>query len=528
MSNELHDHWTFIEPDSRLDLLHLEGDIFNSWMQLFYTARCLFSEQTEFPMKNQLAPLLERKEIFSNGIYKNKKGANEIPHSSIFAENFDLERITSISQISYILPREFVLYSEDLFYKKLLNRELLKKEFREPETFSVSEFVKGREQKLNQRQKVYILFDNSSSMNGERLNKLFAAKAICIEYLRKVQREGPQIYFRSFNQEISDLKRIDTAEGIKTLIRHIVELNTFDCFETKIAEAVMKAILDIKGDPAFRQAEIIMITDGLGDVPKNIKDHLGKIKFHLILISGMDINHYLKLFPDRDSLEKSDVINLSKEFSTGLEGYVNLKKVLNQIYDLREISDIFIRIPSLLGERFRFSNVSELALIREIRQSLEKRLQQGPSSREKYEIFQKVQYIIKYLQIMLSNAGSKEIKKAIKEELAYFNHLEGLLMEDEWFSYDLENKRAQIKRKKKKRKREPMVVRKMHQSWWAILWDYLKQAGAIQKHLFRGLHDIVYFTKSYISESYRRYILRRRFRYINKRLRSILNKKTNT
>jgi len=179
----------------------------------------------------------------------------------------------------------------------------------------------------------------------------------------------------------------------------------------------------------------------------------------------LDIDHYLRLFPDRESLEKGDLMQISKDLSTGFDAYVNIKKVLHQVYRLREVADIFIRIPSLLGERFRFSSESELALIRDVRQDLEKRLRQNPSARVKYEIFQKVRYMTKYLRIMLASAASRKIKRLVMEELDRFHTLEERLMEDEWFACELENKRISAERKKGSRECRRSCARRTDRGW---------------------------------------------------------------
>jgi 5S rRNA maturation endonuclease (ribonuclease M5) len=230
--NEIIDHLKFFEPDINSDILQRSNELPKDWMKVFYIARCLFSSNSSFPIKGHLAPLLERKDIFSNDCIKKENDKSETIVKSNMSESINIGRITSVHQISHILPREFIINLEEVFYKKLINRELYKKEFNTPEGYSVSELVNGRESELNKKQKVYILFDNSYSMNGEKFNKIFTAKAICLEYLKNVQKENPQIYFRYFNQAMGPLLRIRKQGQIKDLIKYIISVSTALHYET--------------------------------------------------------------------------------------------------------------------------------------------------------------------------------------------------------------------------------------------------------------------------------------------------------
>jgi len=125
MTNELLDYSIFLEPEGYLDILNKDEEVSKKWIKIFYIARCLFSEESEFPIKGSLAPLMERKEIFP----KDESILEVTQDASLeklnMAEDFDVGRIYSIHQISHILPREFIIYPEDLFYKKLLKTFIL-------------------------------------------------------------------------------------------------------------------------------------------------------------------------------------------------------------------------------------------------------------------------------------------------------------------------------------------------------------------------------------------------------------------
>ncbi len=193
-------------------------------------------------------------------------------------DNFiNLTKMTALRDIARLLPREYFLYSDLIFYKKLANRELIKIDYESPSggITSVDSFLKHHETELKRSQKVYLLFDNSTSMNGEKFKKLFVAKAIAIEYLRRVCREHPQIYFRSFHTDVGSLVKAATEESIYKLINHISQIQTGGGRITNIGDAIVQAIEDITADPELEQAEIMVLTDGFGPIPKDLRQQLG-------------------------------------------------------------------------------------------------------------------------------------------------------------------------------------------------------------------------------------------------------------
>jgi hypothetical protein len=538
--NDILKHWDFIEPDYYLDILDCCEELPKEWINIFYIARHLFSKNSSFPIKDHLAPILERKEIFPEQKIK-KETNNDFSLLKLNkAELLDIGRITSIDQISYILPREFIIYPEDLFYKKLINKELCKKKFDGTEGLSVYELVYGKEKKLNRKQKVYILFDNSSSMNGEKLNKLFAAKAICLEYLRKVKEESPQIYFRFFNQDMGPLLKINKSREIKDLIRYIITLNTYDCYETKIGDAILTAIADIRSDPALIQAEIIMITDGLGEIPSDIKEQLEKIKFHMILISGLNIDKFLKLYPDKKIWEQElyklyNKLNINKEEALDQVGHLvgtndmsyfwEIFLKLPQIFNLQEVADFFIKIPSFIGEKFEFSNTYELDLIRDLRMSLAKKLDDGLSKQEKYEIFQRIKFLIKYLQVILHKEPSKKLKKEIKKEINCFQMLLKGFKEDEWFitTLDISISTSLKKQKKENKKGGKYTFRETNKPFVVVFFlALINWILAIPISLEKVFRLIISNAGICISNMYRKQRLKRRFNHINSKILQII------
>ena len=505
IKSELLDHWLFFEPKDYLKVLYGNQGISKEFMQLFYIARCLFSQNSDLKIKGKLSPLLERREIF--------------PKEECRQEE----------------------YSEDI---------------------SIQGLGYGSEKELNPVQKVYILFDNSSSMDSEKLNKLNAAKAICLEYLRSVQKESPQIFFRYFNQDMGPLIKITKDRQIKDLIKYVIQLNTYDCSETKVGEAILKAIEDIEIDPELQQAEILMITDGLGKVPSDIEKRLGKIKFHMVLIPGANIDQFLKKYPNKEAWGKVDItiksadelgrllkkypkkeaitkadipqelkisMNRILEFYPDKEGwgkannrgedippYWDIFLQLLQIYRLQEFADIFIKIPSLFVEKFIFSNEHELKQIKDLRLELVKQIEEGDfTSKAKYQSFRRINVFAKYLDTIWTKDLSRKLKTRVKEDLRDFRVILRKIMDDELLTSTLNT--AMETNFIGTGKKLNFVLTESNKSWMVILiLDFVKSLLTVPKGIFEG----ICFTWNYIVNSavriYRKQKLNRRFNYISR------------
>jgi len=424
--------------------------------------------------------------------------------------------------------------------------------------------VYGKDQPLNRKQKVYILFDNSFSMNGDKFNKLFAAKAICLEYLRRAQKESPQIYFRYFNQDMGPLMKINNRGQIKDLIEYIVHLNTYDCYETKVGGAILKAIEDIKLDTELRQAEILMITDGLGDIPPNIEKQLGKIKFNMILIPGVNIDQFVKKYPNKEAWGKANIpMESMVEISRYVKDYSHrealtkaripnelrgsLKKVLAlypnkegwgkadnkdldippywetfaqliQVYRLQEVAEIFVKIPSLFGEKFTFSNADELEQIKKVREHLTLKLGGQLSNSERYEVFQKIKFFMKYLQMLMAKEpASKELQKSIKKELNDFQILLKLIMEDEWFASSLDTSSDASMETNFKKSGKGLAFKMKapnRPGVGGIFLGLIRFLLASPRHVLDRVCFIYNSIRKWAKNIYRRQILKKKFSYI--------------
>jgi len=522
--NDLLDHCTFFEPEFYFDILNRHDRLPKDWIKIFYIARCLFALDTTFPYHPPIARLLNRREIFTRHYIRKQNTKSESLVKTKLSDTIDIGRINSVHEISHILPREFVTNTEDIFYKKLINRELCRKEFTTSEGLSISELVHGRDRELNRRQKVYVLFDNSYSMNGVKFNKIFTAKALCLEYFRSVQKERPEIFFRTFNQTMGPLVKINKPGQLRELMRHIVELATCECFATKIGDAILQAVQDIRSDPECEQAEILMITDGLGDIPDTLEQVLGSIQLHVVFISGIDVNHFLDLYPDKAAWEKANPEMGSRDMPSFWETFLKI----TQVYRLQEVAETFIRIPSTCLERFTFSNERELDMIRDTRITLAHHLEAEISHRERFEIYQKLRFIVNYLKTILSKDTPPALAKGIKHEIGEYESLLKRIKENEWFSHILEYQKQQGRRQRVtiawKRNDAVFSASGRSNPYWVFhlaVW-FLRNLSGYFMGIMREINGTARDTGEWISGARRRSKIKRQFDKMNNKIWQVL------
>jgi len=436
-------------------------------LKIFYIARVIFSETSTHRIKSLTSPLFNREQVFTS---RASQSAEDSPvHKKALMDNFiNLGKITALHDMVRLLPREHVIYADNIFYKKLANRELIKIDYEgyAEGTTSVDSFLQQQETELKRSQKIYLLFDNSTSMNGERFKKLFVAKAIAIEYLRSVAAERPQLYFRTFHSEVSSLVKAGTQESIHGLIQHITQLKTGGGRITNIGDAVVQAIEDINSDPEMQEAEILVMTDGFGPIPKDLLQQLGPIKLHVMLIPDLDIEKILTLYPNRKAWEEGGTDgsrpmpefwkyyshdppprflhgddmyqNTYRSYKTASKSVKDQKALeilqgLNQIYTLQDICEnfIFVVITSILADTFSFT-LQDLEAIESHINQLKSKTPAEMTNDEKLQFLQNINFLMQLLTIAKSNTKDKPVREKIKQLMHELEALQMRILEDPW------------------------------------------------------------------------------------------------
>ncbi|MFH0926543.1 MAG: vWA domain-containing protein [bacterium] len=436
--NEFLNHWIYFEPEWYVDFIEQNERSVKDLIKIFYIARVLFREDSSHPVYKKLSPLFNKKKDTSPEKSIEKIILESSPEVKAIDDCFRLNKITSLNQISTILPREFLTNSDLIFCKKLLNRELFCMCFESPQekVMAVDDLMKG-DSKAFSAQKIYILFDNSSSMAGDKMQKYFIAKTILLEYLRKVSVEEPHVYFRSFNAEPGDLFKACDRFELKNLIKNIINLELDISSVTNIGKAILQAIHDIKSDLRLVRAEILIITDGLSHIPEDIKELLGFIRLNVILIPTLSLEEVLGSYPTRPSWWNNkgiwESINLAKmddkDRKRNKERIRELWDELDQVYKLHEVADFFITVPSESFTSLSFSE-EELRCINEARLKIEGQLRTEISGHERFIIYKRIDFMMRYLFFILKKKLPPELHRKVLDEYKEHKNLKKDLMKD--------------------------------------------------------------------------------------------------
>jgi len=226
-------------------------------------------------------------------IRASKKGKwNEVP----FPDNgMDISRMKKIRDITQLLPSQLAL-DDDVFLKKLLSKELLKKKYM---------------QRQEKRQILYMIVDSSGSMSDNVLKnmmKIDVCKSVTIALMKKMIENEDFFYFRWFTTGVSPLHKIKTKEEAMDFLPKLVYGQNADG-GTNIQNAIRVATEDLKSKQLehWDLADILLVSDGIAVV--NVEEcnkMLEGIDMHTIMITHEKL--------DKNNEFHSNMIQMSKNF----------------------------------------------------------------------------------------------------------------------------------------------------------------------------------------------------------------------
>lgn len=247
-------------------------------------------------------------------IRMSKKGKfNEVPYPD---SGMDVDRIKKTRDITKLLPSQFAM-DDELFLKKLLSKELLKKKFM---------------QRQEKRQVLYMLVDSSGSM-GEQvvsgLTKVDVCKAVAIALMKKMISNEDLFYFRWFTDKVDTLHIIETKEQAKKFLIDLVFGKGADG-GTRIQLAIDTAATDIKKKLHKKMdlADILLVSDG--------DDNAVDVEHSNKMLEGIDMHTIMitQYKYDKKNTQHSNLVQMSKNL---------LMTVCNKGTDVVEIANIFSR-----------------------------------------------------------------------------------------------------------------------------------------------------------------------------------------
>ncbi|MGC8912841.1 MAG: VWA domain-containing protein [Thermoplasmata archaeon] len=223
----------------------------------------------ELLIKNEkvqkLAKLLGRYKRLAICKWKNK----------ITKQPTELHDVVCGNDFQFMIPSEAVYllnpYTEVIFYKKIIERELLQYKLQGKERLAKGDII--------------VCVDNSGSMEGE---KEIWSKAVAISLLQIAMKEKRNLVVIHFGGPNDTLKiiEIDKNDDNTTKLNKIIEVATYFLgggtdFEKPLRTAIQKI------EQGYNKADIVFITDGECDVSDGFIDEFKGIKekYHAKMIS---------------------------------------------------------------------------------------------------------------------------------------------------------------------------------------------------------------------------------------------------
>jgi len=272
------------------------------------------------------------------------------------AKEYEADLIRSVTEIQHIYAHQFLL-PEAVFLQRLAERSLWLPRPRAPRNFRY-QTDSDRFAPDDRKQKVYILFDTSSSMRQHY--RIHLAKSIAYLFLKQNQRELGTIFFRTFDLTVGPLRTARNVPTFESLISDVMHINAIGN-GTVLQRALSTAIEDIQHESQLSQAQILVITDGVAHIDfDQLKTSMGdNITVNTIKIGHARMHVDAKVIEDqiyhsssedaillRDLLKQKRELELSTSTASGhlrqegLKGQIAL--VQRQIDHLNEKIGAFV------------------------------------------------------------------------------------------------------------------------------------------------------------------------------------------
>ncbi len=346
---------------------------------------------------------------------------NRVERVSPLSDNMEIDFYHTIYDLKKTLPRELAL-DDDMFNMKLLTRSLLVQRFYETEADKFKPISTLRDESGKDankfEQKFYLLLDSSRSMDMKM--RLFFAKCLVAEFLRRKFNSKAKIFFRQFDSKLGDLIKLEKKEDFPFLVEEILYTTTGGT-STNLQEAIYQAIEDIKYDKEMINAEILVVTDGISKIEKfKLQERLGEIKLNVLKI-GKDLveaNFYdmmqivnmnrLDFDPSRlninDIKRKMEKTNNDESVLSATEkrAFRFLLDYSERVFqDLKDISNQFIEIPDLEPTRLFQLTDEGLDFIETAADEYDRIDFEGKEIAELTRLYKKAYFLSEYIELLM-------------------------------------------------------------------------------------------------------------------------------
>lgn len=236
----------------------VEEHLPDEFTMIYEIARIL--ESMEHSLAKSLAPIMD---LSSTSEVDSTRDLYPIPQVAE-AEEYEADLIRSVAELQRIYPYQHLL-PETVFLQRVAERSLWMPRPRSPRNFRYQS-DSDRFAPDDRKQKVYVLFDTSSSMRQHY--RIHLARAISYLFLKRNQRELGTIFFRTFDLTIGELRVARDVPSYDRLISEIMHVRALGN-GTSLQKALEQAVDDISRESTLSDTQILVITDGVAhiDVP---------------------------------------------------------------------------------------------------------------------------------------------------------------------------------------------------------------------------------------------------------------------
>jgi hypothetical protein len=198
-------------------------------------------------------------------------------------DRYAADLIKSYHDVARVYPNQFLL-PDEIFLQRLVLRELWMPVVRSGVILPVDDT--GQNFSFDtQKQKVYVLFDTSRSMQAH--HRIHLAKAILYIFLKRNKVELGHVSLRTFDDHVGDLHTAVDQASYEALMRYVLRITHLG-EGTVLQHALLQALTDIQEMEHLSGAEILIITDGAVQLDESLIR--SKMDEH-VLIHSVKIGH---------------------------------------------------------------------------------------------------------------------------------------------------------------------------------------------------------------------------------------------
>ena len=394
-----------------------------NFTSVFEIARVL--EDEDSALYRKLMPVL----TVSTAVPEKKEESREWRpnrHLPVMQE-FDVDFIKSVSEVSRVLPSQHVL-PDEVFMRRLARRELMRRVARTPVIVPFGNSSNDFNPNYF-KQKVYLLLDTSASMLSH--HRFQMAKAVAYVFLKRNLKELGHIYFRTFDRDIGPLVTATDMSSLRSMIRAIMRLNRLGN-GTVLEKAILLACEDIRKDSDLSGAEILVITDGAAHLDKGrIIEALGSmITINTIKIGDAKValdekilqdeaargsspeSHSLAQIEERIRHLEFEMSNASTSRAERIQGEIrSLKAQMSRMRqhiveamraeygrEIESLSRVFVNVDDITADSLFHLTPEQLAELRELVLAAEQEFRRGIDA----ETLKEVAILYEHISMLLA------------------------------------------------------------------------------------------------------------------------------